>query len=123
MTRRDERMREEVLRSLDTLTARLSVGDWQKQRVLHDGDLVRLARHHINAARRLPEWVDATIDPDQVIFSRNVVDATGMDRQSYSVNRSSLTMAWRWLSTPTGAAEASVDASAHYQSRLIHTQF
>jgi hypothetical protein len=71
----------------------------------------------------VPEWVDATIDPDLVTFSRNVVDESGMDRQSYSVNRASLAMTWRWLSTPTGSSETSVDASAHYQCQLVHPQF
>ena len=71
----------------------------------------------------VPEWVEASIEPDFVTFSRNVVDATGMDRQSYSVNRSSLTMSWRWLTTPAGSPEASVDASAQYQCRLVHPQF
>jgi hypothetical protein len=71
----------------------------------------------------VPEWVDATIDPDLVTFSRNVVDASGMDRQSYSVNRASLAMTWRWLSTPTGSPDTGVDASARYQCWLVHPQF
>jgi hypothetical protein len=71
----------------------------------------------------VPEWVDATVDPDLVVFSRNVVDASGMDRQSYSVDRASLATTWRWLSTPTGSPDAAVDASAQYQCWLVHPAF
>jgi hypothetical protein len=90
------------------------------------GSLLRITIDLEHARARggtLPEWVDATIEPDLVTFSRNVVDASGMDRQSYSVNRASLTMTWRWLSTPTGAPDGSVDASARYQCQLVHPQF
>jgi len=71
----------------------------------------------------VPEWVDATVEPDLVVFSRNVVDASGMDRQSYSVDRTSLATTWRWLSTPTGSPEATVDASARYQCWIVHPAF
>jgi hypothetical protein len=90
------------------------------------GSFLRVAIDLDHARARggnVPEWVDASIDPDFVTFSLNVVDATGMDRQSYSVDRASLGMTWRWLSTPASSPEASVDASAQYQCRLVHAQF
>lgn len=71
----------------------------------------------------VPEWVEATVDPDLVVFSRNVVDASGMDRQSYSVDRASLATTWRRSSTPTGSPEATVDASAQYQCWIVHPAF
>ena len=90
------------------------------------GSMLRIAIDLDHARARggnVPEWVEASIEPDFVTFSRNVVDASGMDRQSYSVNRASLTMTWRWLTTPAGSPETSVDASAQYQCRLVHPQF
>lgn len=71
----------------------------------------------------VPDWVEATIDPDHVVFSRDVVDASGTDRESYSVDRTSLTTTWHRQSTPTGASEAAVDASARYQCWLVHRAF